>query len=312
MHYTLDNGDNYINLARDLSYYNSKNEEITTRDGHVKGYIVDIRAFSLSAGAIFSATVPNSWKMRNSFRRFHFARNSMFELAGVTNEERGKYGHTIRPHFSPKSLADGYLEPQVLDIKDSTTSPQFRDMTGGEWTYSSLASSPTLRDNQLVKDIDLPAVDEWLLTVLGESQSDDEDSGIKVWTSVGMIHAYNTDRQAPIPDSDSLAFPGSTIQATNNPLASLMTQTLTTGEIAEIAKEQEEEKAPYDISNVGDSIDAVFNLNAYMAASGEASTRRLGTIFVPAGLMYLNWTGAKGGCLLDLQVTGVVLCKDLV
>jgi hypothetical protein len=312
MHYTLDNGDNYINIARDLSFYNFKNEEITTRDGHVKGYIVDVRAFSTEAGALFTATIPNSWRMRNSFRRFHIARDLMFDQAGVTKEERGKYGQTLRPHFSPLSKATGYLGPQVLDIKgDGTTSPAFRSMTGGEWTYSSLASSPTLKDTQLVKDIDLPVVDEWELTVLGESVSNDDTDGVKVWTSVGMIHAYNADRQAPIPDSDQTNYPGSSIQALNNPLASLMTQTLTSGEIAEIAKDQEEEKPPYDITSIGDSIDAVFNLNAYMAASGEAATRRLGQIFVPAGLLYMNWTGAKGTAVLDLQVTGVVLCKDL-
>ena len=154
-------------------------------------------------------------------------------------------------------------------------------------------------------------VDEWDLTVLGESVSDDDTDGVKVWTSVGMIHAYNTDRQAPTPDSDSAVFPGSSIQALNNPLASLMTQTLTSGEIVEIAKDQEEEKPPYDITNVGDSIDAVYNMNAYMSASGEAATRRLGQIFVPAGLLYVNWTASKNTAVLDMQVVGVVLCKDM-
>lgn len=312
LHYSLQDGDNYINIPRDLSYINSKNEEVTTREGHVKGYIVDIRAFASEAGLLFTATIPNSWRMRNSFRRFHIARNLMFDQAGVTKEERGKYGQTLRPHFSPLSKASGYLVPQVLDIKgDGTTSPAARTMTGGEWTYSSLASSPTLKDTQLVKDIDLPVVDEWDLTVLGESVSDDDTDGVKVWTSVGMIHAYNTDRQAPTPDSDSSVFPGSSIQALNNPLASLMTQTLTSGEIAEIAKDQEEEKPPYDISNVGDSIDAVYNMNAYMSASGEAATRRLGQIFVPAGLLYVNWTASKNTAVLDMQVVGVVLCKDM-
>ena len=312
MHYSLQTGDNYINIARDLSFHNFKNEEITTREGHVKGYFVDVRAFATEAGALLTATVPNSWRMRNSFRRFHIARDLMFDQAGVTKEERGKYGQTLRPHFSPKSKVDGYLAPQVLDINgDGTTSPAARIMTGGEWTYSTLASSPTLKDTQLVKDIDLPVVDEWELTVLGESVSDDETNGVKVWTSVGMIHAYNTDRQAPIPDSDATNYPGSSIQALNNPLASLMTQTLTSGEIAEIAKDQEEEKPPYDITNIGDSIDAVYNLNAYMSSTGEAATRRLGQIFVPAGLLYVNWTGDKNTLILDLQVTGVVLCKDL-
>ena len=316
IHYGVSNGDNYLNIARDLAYTNAKNEEITTRDGHVKGYIVDVRAFASTAGAVLTASIPNTWRMRNSFRRFHFARDLMFDQAGVTKEERGKYGQTLRPHFSPKSQKDGYVTPELLHINDATTSPAAQALTGGEWTYSSLASSPTLKDKKVdgtemvAKDIDLALVDEWELTVLGESQSDDDYDGVKIWKSVGMIHAYNTDRQAPIPDSDSTNYPGSSIQATNNPLASLMTQTLTSGEIAEIAKEQEEEKPPYDIANVGDSINAVYDLNAYMSASGEAATRRLGQIFVPAGLMYVNWTGS-GKVILDLNVVGVVLCKDM-
>jgi len=33
----------YLNLMRDLARYNSKNYEVTTRDGHVKGLLVNLR-----------------------------------------------------------------------------------------------------------------------------------------------------------------------------------------------------------------------------------------------------------------------------
>lgn len=315
LNYLMDQGVNFFNLSRDLSYINSKNEEVTTRDGHVYGYLVEINAYAIAAGSLFTATVPNSWRMRNAFRRFHFERDSMFDLAGVTKEERGKYGQVLRPHFSALSRAQGYAAPRVLDISgDGTTVPAAREMTGGEWTYTSLASSPTLKDTQLVKDIDLAVVDEWDIHVLGESLSDDDTDGVKSWASVGMIHAYNTDRQAPIPDSDTANYPGSSIQALNNPLASLSTQTLTSGEIAEIAKDQEEEKAPYDITNIGDSIDAVYDSNVYMSATGEAATRKVGTVFVPAGLFCLAWasvTAANREVVIDLKVVGKFLCKDI-
>jgi len=42
----------YLNLARDLSRINSKNEEVTTRDGHVYGYMVDIKLTGLGATAL--------------------------------------------------------------------------------------------------------------------------------------------------------------------------------------------------------------------------------------------------------------------
>ena len=36
----------YLNMMRDLARYNSKNYEVTTRDGHVKGLMVNLRNYS--------------------------------------------------------------------------------------------------------------------------------------------------------------------------------------------------------------------------------------------------------------------------
>ena len=74
----------YYNLARDLSAINGKNEEITTRDGHLYAYIVEVTAFGNAASFNQFATIPNTWRVRNAFRKFHFARDAMFEQAGVT------------------------------------------------------------------------------------------------------------------------------------------------------------------------------------------------------------------------------------
>ena len=90
----------------------------------------------------------------------------------------------------------------------------------------------------------------------------------------------------------------------------LRTQNLGTGEVLEIAQDQEEEKAPYDITDIGDSVDAVLSISAYMSASGEAATRKLGTIVVPGGLLCQTFTDV-GGSGLQLNVVGKVLCKDL-
>jgi hypothetical protein len=302
-------GNKFYNLARDYAAINGKNEEVTTRDGHLYGYIVEVNAYASAAGLLTFTTIPNTWKVRNAFRKFHFSRDMMFDQAGVEQSERGKYGHTMRPYFSSEHRTDGEQPLRIIDIPSSGDAIG-RSATGGEWTYTKLASQPTLDETQLAKDLDLALVDKWDIHVLGPSVASDAASSVNTWTSVGMVSAYNVDRMDQIPDADNTEFPGSTIQPNNNPLAALRTQNLGTGEVLDLAQEQEEEKPPYDILSNGDSVDAVIQHVAYMSASGEAATRRLGTMFVPAGLLMVNASAANSNGL-NLKIVGKVLCKDM-
>jgi hypothetical protein len=109
-------GRSYINIARDLSRLNSKNEEITTRDGHVFGYMCKFTLSSTASSSWQVYAAPNSWKMRNSFRKFHAYRDMMFDNAGVEGDEMGRYGKTIRPlldgaHETDATTADNTLVP---------------------------------------------------------------------------------------------------------------------------------------------------------------------------------------------------------
>lgn len=306
---TTTSGNKFYNIAKDLAAINAKNEEITTRDGHLYGYIVDVTALAGSSGFLQFITIPNTWKVRNAFRKFHFARDAMFDQAGVEESERGKYAHTLRPYFSMEHREDGEQLVQIYDIPKTGDAAQ-RAATGGDWTYTQLASQPTLDETQLAKDLDLALVDKWDIHVLGPSSQTDTAGGVHTWESVGMVTSYNLDRMSQIPDADDTAFPASTIGPNNNPLAALRTQNLGTGEVLDLAKDQEEEKPPYDILNGGDSVDAVIQRITYMSASGTASTRKLGTIFVPAGLLCVATTAA-GANALSLNVVGKVLCKDM-
>ena len=303
-------GTAYINIAKDLSAVNSKNEEITTRDGHLFGYIVEVSCFASAGSFNQIITIPNTWRARNSFRKFHFARDDMFDKAGVTKSERGKYGHVLRPFMDLQHRKNGELSPKVVDIGGEDAAPVARDYTGGEWTYTALASSPTFTDTVNMASTSLAPVDTWNVHVLGGSKADSLANDVRAWDSVGMINAYNQDRMDQTPDADNTAYPGSTVEGLNNPLASLRTQTLTSGEIVDIAQDQEEEKPPYDILDNGDSQDGVFAQTWYMSATGEAATRKLGTIFVPAGLMAIQSTTTNGNGLM-LRVVGKVLCKDM-
>tara|TARA_B100000530_G_scaffold243889_1_gene159469 strand:- start:292 stop:1248 length:957 start_codon:yes stop_codon:yes gene_type:complete len=303
-------GTKYINIAKDLAASNGKNEEITTRDGHLYAYIVELQSFASADSFNQIITIPNTWRVRNAFRKFHFAREHMFEQAGLTKSEMGKYGQTMRPYMTLSHRKDGELDPKVADIGGEGVDPVARDYTGGEWSYTQLASSPTVLDTQNAGTLNLPLADSWNIHVLGGSKSGADAGGVKVWDSVGMVNAYNQDRMDQMPDADDTTYPGSSVEGLNNPLASLRTQSLTSGEIVDIAKDQEEEKPPYDILDNGDSQDGVYAQTFFMKSAGEASTRRLGTIVVPAGLMAIQSSATNGNGLI-LNVVGKVLCKDL-
>ena len=70
-------------------------------------------------------TAPNTWRMRNAFRKFHAYRELMFENAGVSKEERGRYGHTMRPYLNA-----GHKAEELLFDADPDTGDIFRPVLG--------------------------------------------------------------------------------------------------------------------------------------------------------------------------------------
>lgn len=292
---------NYYNIAKDLAIVNARNEEITDRQGNLYGYWCKVQTTSVDDDFLIMAYVPNTWKVRNAFRKFHFAREEMFRDAGVTKREMGKYGRTLRPYFSIDHQDSGDQFPRLFDPGTLAGA----NAAGGEWTYSTLASSPTLTDTEDLSDTDLPAVDEWTLTILDSHKVEADHLGVKTWDSVAMVQAYNQDRMEEIPDATG----DSAIVSLNNPLASLRTQTLTTGEILEIATDQQLEAPPYDILDSGDSTEACFDYMP-MAKSGTAQIRSWGLYFFPAGIIAVQNSVANTNGL-EIEVIGKELCKDV-
>jgi len=293
----------YYNIAKDLSILNARNEEVTDREGHLYGYWCRVSTSSTADDFLTLASIPNTWKVRNAARKFHFAREHMFREAGVTKKEMGKYGRTIRPYFSQDHQSSGDEPLRLFNVGTEAAV----DATGGEWTYTQLAASPTLTDTENLEDSDIPGVDKFTLTVLGSHRVQATSSdGVKTWTSVGMVQAYNQDRMEEIPDATA----DTSIVSPNNPLAALRSQTIISGEVTEIAADQELEAPPYDIADAGDSTRAVWD---YMpvSASGQAQHRNWGTFFFPAGLIALK-SGAANSNALEIEVLGKELCKDVV
>ena len=296
---------NYYNIAKALAQLNARNEEITDRQGNLYGYWCKIQTTSAANDLLGMNWVPNTWKVRNAFRKFHFARESMFRDAGVTKREMGKYGRTLRPFFSIDHTQNQDQRPLSFDPGSLGYAP----FVGGEWTYSTLASSPTVTSEEDMSDTDAPPVDEWTMTILDSHKQEAISSdGVKTWESVAMVQAYNQDRMEEIPDATA----DSSIVALNNPLASLRTQTLTTGEILEIATDQQLERPPYDVADTGDSTEACWD---YMVVGGTtagatASMRSWGLYFFPAGIITLT-NNASNSNALEIEVIGKELCKDV-
>ena len=222
----LETGTRYLNVARDLSRINSKNEEVTSRDGHVFGYMCE---FTLNGGSLALYRAPNSWKMRNAFRKFHAYRDMMFDNVGVEGDEIGRYGKTIRPYLDIGHDAGTELIPQTY-----TSANADKILDGGEWTYTELATTPIYTETGVL-DPAAAWADSFNLHICEENQVvDDSARQSGYYTSVGMIHSYNLDRMEVVtPTTEILAGP-------SNPLAALIaTGNQAAGEVIEIAKEQE-------------------------------------------------------------------------
>lgn len=288
-------GTRYLNVARDLSRLNSKNEEITTRDGHVYGYMCE---FTLNGGSLTLYRASNSWKMRNSFRKFHAYRDMMFDNAGVEGDEMGRYGKTMRPYLDTGHLSGTELIPQTYTSAGSDLL-----LDGGEWTYTELATTPIYGEGPRPATSVETWADSFPIHICEENGEDvpPSESSSGTYSSVGMIHSYNLDRMEIVTPTSA-----ETLDAPANPLAALRSSgNQAAGEILDIAIDQENELPPYDQADNGDSIQTVNG--AFVTATSEFATVRF-SAFLPAGLARI----VLGGPLtLNIRVVGKILCKDM-
>ena len=307
----------FMNLVKDLSWLNSRNFEHTTRDGHVKGYLVDIDIVCAEAVPFLFTTAPNTWKMRNSFRKFHAYRDMMFRKAGVTKREMGKYGRTIRPFLDPEQVSVTYpdpLLPQVPTVtEEDTLVPLGCTDAQREWTYTTLANEVQFSEGTIpgaAAGGHLEGVsDTWPLTICGENADSAHAGTNQLWSTVGMIHSYNLDRMEVVtPTAEEV------IAGPANPLAALISTSAASGEVIDIAEDQELEAPPYDIRDKGDSIGRI------IADYGNTNTAtlqviRMRNIFVPAGILTIS-QGTSGNLVQDVviltTVKAIVDCKDWI
>jgi len=307
-----------FDLIKDMSMANSKGYEYTDRKGNLQGVLCDVEITSNVSLFGSLVGVPNSWKVRNAVRKFHFERESMFRRAGVRKSEMGKYGKTIRPyldlcHYQDEGLGSGFsywVAPLVHDRGICPTDGGFTTVqfTGGDWDRTTLvAADPDPTVNVGVVD----SADQWSICLM-----DEHDVPTAPWGCVGMTYAYNQDRM-------EVVTPGAeeTIVA-NNPLALLASQSVTGGDVAEIAEDQELENPPYDILDGGDSIRKIGygQVRCIPHTDGVTTMTATATIknlFLPAGFLCIEFSqqifpgsGSSDFIGVKFDVHGIIDCKD--
>ncbi len=295
----------YMNLTKDLSWLNSRGMEHTDREGHVVGYFVDLTIILEAEANWILGSAPNSWKMRNAFRKWHFARLEMFRNAGVSKSEMGKYGQTIRP-FLEQNMVD--YSDGAAPIEAETLVPVGCTDAKRTWTYTDVAASPGWVTSETGTG-GLSLVDAFKLTICDANKVESQSSTTKTdkFSTAGMIHAYNMDRMEVVTPTVA----SETIVGPNNPLAALQSQTLTVGEVTEIAEDQESEATPYDITDSGDSCNRLI-IDYLQTNAATLQVARVYNLFVPAGI--LSITQGSGGSVTPVilvDVKGSALCKDV-
>jgi hypothetical protein len=285
---------------------NSKNHEHTDRDGHVIGYICNVKIHGTVSNTVAFKGAPNSWKMRNAFRKWHAYRDMMFTEAGVTDSEKGRYGKTIRPYLD-ENMKDGTIVDPIGWNISGTPPAQTQ-----EWSYTQIAAAPGF-DQAAVGTEGAAAVDVYDLNICGTNQADVTTTlGTEYYTAVGMIHSYNQDRQEIVtPTLDA-----QTIEGHNNPLALLRQGgAVSGGEVMDIVQDQELEAPPYDINDTGFSTSIVFSdlmqINPGFDGTSSVPVLKTTQVFVPAGILKVFTSSADASASMLIDVVGMVLCKDM-
>jgi hypothetical protein len=325
-----------LNVFDGLSRVNHKHQEWTTRDGHLLGALCDITVRA-GAGEDFTTNyygLPNTWIVRNAFRKFHFLRNEMFDKAGIEKSERGKYGHTLRPNLLPRSKWLGDVNADFnqtfpgasLTGGDSWASGSVSEFvikdgqTGGGGAPINNDMIETLEFTELVSAVnaskltggaqDIDLYDAWDIHIILEHIVEQTSGEADKWQSVGMLKAYLEDRNAEIPDATA----ASAIVGWN-PLAALASQTTTSGEIADIAADQTLEEPPYDIGTDVYSSGVQLAHKGFMTLESNydeytgSNERRLTNVFLPSG--WLTFNSKSDDFELEIEVKGIFECRDV-
>lgn len=262
-----------INICKDLSALTAKGHASSKRDGTMLTYVCDIELLAVGANSIACFTAPETWKLKNAFKKWHELRHFMFKESGLSRREIGRYAQEIRPSFGPalavfKDPVRGLswnVANEEWDMSDTA-------MTGGDWTLTSIAIET---DESGPVDVD----------TFGLHLTGPHTGAEQAWTSCGMIMGYNADRSQASRD------PVNPVSYRDNPLAFLKGRSDSVKEVLDIMTAEVADGPPYDISTSGDSAQPVLVANPMTSSTGAGRVTAFG-VRVPAGLLAVYLAGA--------------------
>lgn len=273
----------YLDLARDLSAINRR----LMRQGrayHVKrisivssntiaGYGGAPDSPKVNAGRVTIATAPDSWTVRNAWKRGFNVWNKMNRMASeaLGNNIEGKYAdYKIY-------LSDDMRTGTVLTPKDNGGN----NLQLGEWNYADLVSP----DGTTSADI-------FALHLLG-----DHVGSAGSWTSVGLVKSYG-DSRATVDDDQ----PNVPSGASDDPIVNVFDDGTVVDEIVQ-RLETENDFAPYDIANYpggdGNMPKPIVVQQTTLGADGRAT---VGGFTAMCGLVEIETTSAVASDVYSVLV----------
>jgi hypothetical protein len=274
-----------INWARMMSSINRRTFHNVDDQGNAQLYHVGMKVYGNCL--VHSTVAPNTYYTRKAIKAWSDARFEMFERAGISKNELGAYGKTLRPYLNVNHENATHTE---LDTESSAGLFLLPNFQGAEWTYSKAATSTPMEEKSSTALQATDLVDMYTWTLLDSSVTEptsgtgtgyddsspatDQDS----YVSVGMIESWlDSIKKRAIPGSDSRV-------DADNPLLQLVADSAASEEILELADDAQAEARPWDI----DSSQYSSGVTGHycVAVNGESSTDEA---LVPCGLMRLDF-----------------------
>ena len=282
-----------LNLPKILSSYNRRGMNNVDERGNAQLYTVSASLIGTNANGMILAA-PNCYYTKRAVKDWHNAWVRRLRKAGISREDLGPYMKYLRPflnraHYESHTSDDisgvtaiTELDEEVFtwDGSSGVKEAIHPKWSGEEWTDTEIvhtnavdqASGTTLTGNRVVG--------EYFLTLCDQDAQEDAVYNLK---TAGMIYSWlGSFTQTATPTEAETLQVGDGTQ--DNALMSLRDSDLSSGELAEMAKDAVQEKAPWDRD--GSSYYAPQITGGVMAARSGSSNTIIAE--APCGLMQLN------------------------
>lgn len=282
------NSTHVLNMPKLMSGINRRTFHNVDEQGNAQLYTLAISAQGIDAeGVVWSA--PNTYYTRKAVKAWHRARVKMFKRAGISMKSLTPYARTLRPYLDVNHENGTTTE---LDTETSV-SGGIVPSSVGEWNYSSAAVTVPAEEASQGDGVDvrvLDLVDTYRWTIMGDNvveATDDSNSNAPAdqdsWVSVGMIYSWLSsfaNRSDSAETTDMTDFD-------DNPLRQLLSDSISSEEVLEIAEDIEKEDPPWDRD--GSYYQTAYNYEFVSSTQQQGNSK---IIQVPCGLLNVTLENA--------------------